>query len=69
MIDGAAQVIAAGNQYLDGLPVEGDLDYVTQIAKEQAVAERQEAVMAGYMDGVKKEVGFKANGKVLKAAE
>ena len=38
-------------------------------AKEQAVAERQEAVMAGYMDGVKKEVGFKASGKVLKAAE
>ena len=38
-------------------------------AKEQAVAERQEAVMAGYMDGVKKEVGFKSSGKVLKAAE
>jgi len=38
-------------------------------AKEQATAERQELVMAGYMDGVKKEVGFKSNPKVQKAAQ
>jgi parvulin-like peptidyl-prolyl isomerase len=38
-------------------------------AKEQATAERQEVVMQGYMDGVKKEVGFKsAVGKVQKSA-
>jgi parvulin-like peptidyl-prolyl isomerase len=36
-------------------------------AKEQATAERQEVVMQGYMDGVKKEVGFKA-GKIQKSA-
>jgi len=36
-------------------------------AKEQATAERQEIVMQGYMDGVKKEVGFKP-GKIQKSA-
>jgi peptidyl-prolyl cis-trans isomerase C len=36
-------------------------------AKEQAVAERQEAVMQAYMDKVKKEVGFKSAGAKAQA--
>jgi peptidyl-prolyl cis-trans isomerase C len=35
-------------------------DAAKDSAKEQATAERQELVMQGYMDGVKKEVAFKA---------
>ena len=38
-------------------------------AREAASAERQETVMAGYMDGVKKEVGFKSLVKLPKAAQ
>ncbi len=46
-------------------------DAVKDVAKEQAVAERQEAVMQAYMDKVKKEVGFKASaaGKVQAQAQ
>jgi len=36
-------------------------------AKEQATAERQEAVMRGYLDGVRKEVGFQAGPAAGKA--
>ena len=44
-------------------------DDVKDAAKEQATAERQEAVMQEYMDKAKKEVGFKAASAPVKAAQ